>query len=1117
MSVRGRNAWLLPAAVFLVIGFAAQAATLGTVFPVVGGAADIVLDEPRGRLYLVNTNFNRVEVYSIAQRRLLNPIAVEAQPLAAAMSVNGKFLYVTSHGTGALNVVDLDTMTVVDRVSLPARPEGVAVGFDGRVLISTVGTGTNNQLNVLLIYDPQTPPGGQSLSAVPIAPPPPANPLVPPQNFGRPALTNRSFLQTSRDGRLIIGVNIPTTTDRAVFVYEVASGTVLRSRRVNGVSSVLSVSPDNKRFMAGLTLFDTDTLTVLAQQNAANSPYPFAAGVNFNLQQNQGGSAFTSDGTRLFSAFNFAPVQTPPARPNVSQLMINDPDNLLIRGAYQLPENAAGKMVLSRDDQTLYALSESGFMIVPVGTAAQNPLAALDSTVTLLANDQCGVLADRQTQRLLVKNDGRGRLTAQAFLLQQQGAVGGLGGAGGAGGGAPGGGVVIVVPPIALPPGVELPPGAVLPGGQQTTQNTGVAATAPRSRILNTADGPVLEFSYNPANRGIGTVSPVHTYVLQSNEAVNIPPAVRVLQNNRNSESRGEILPIEVGLSVNEGLVDLVHDQQRARLYIANSGLNRVEVFDLRSQRLLRPIKVGQLPRSLAISPDGGTLYVANSGGETVSIVDLDRLETVGRVRFPATPFNANVTLVTPLLVAAGQRGPLVMMNNGSIWRIVGNEAVPRRFNENVLPLTGGQQVLPAPRTMAASPNGEVILVLAGNGNAYLYDAMVDDFVQSRTVVSGNITGFYGPVAVGPRGQYFVVNGQVLNQSLTPISAADARPIAAVASVGLTQYARFVQPTIANANALATLTDAGAIEIVDFATGQMMRQAPVLERPLSTVVGNQRTNVDGRTLAVDFAANLAYALTASGLSIIPLDPIPAANRPVFTASGVVNVGSYQPQLAPGGLVSIFGRNLGESALASAAPWPAILGGVCVTLNNNPVPLMMTSPGQINFQIPTNLAAGRYPLVVRSLNTKLASLPATIQVVRYAPAVLVDTASGIAAVFHADGRPVTKNNPAKRDRPITLYAVGLGVTKPNVAPGAVAPSSPLAETDPLQVFFGDPRFNGSEIIVDWSGLVPGFVGLYQINLRVPGYHLRGDALPITIRIGGVSSPTTGPAAPTIAVD
>jgi uncharacterized protein (TIGR03437 family) len=112
--------------------------------------------------------------------------------------------------------------------------------------------------------------------------------------------------------------------------------------------------------------------------------------------------------------------------------------------------------------------------------------------------------------------------------------------------------------------------------------------------------------------------------------------------------------------------------------------------------------------------------------------------------------------------------------------------------------------------------------------------------------------------------------------------------------------------------------------------------------------------------------------------------------------------------------------------------------------------------------------------------------------------------------------VTKDDPAKRDRPIFLYAVGLGPTKgPRVVAGQPAPDD--AVTDRVQVFFGDPTYNGSEVIVDESALLPGFVGVYRLLMRVPGNHLRGEALPITLRIGNVSSPATGPVVPRVAVD
>ena len=100
----------------------------------------------------------------------------------------------------------------------------------------------------------------------------------------------------------------------------------------------------------------------------------------------------------------------------------------------------------------------------------------------------------------------------------------------------------------------------------------------------------------------------------------------------------------------------------------------------------------------------------------------------------------------------------------------------------------------------------------------------------------------------------------------------------------------------------------------------------------------------------------------------------------------------------------------------------------------------------------------------------------------------------------------------------MYALGLGVTEGGaVTAGAHSPSSPLAVTDPVQVFFGDPRMKQAAILVDFSGLAPGFVGLYQLNLRVPGFHISGDALPVMLKVGTVTSPTTGPLIPVVAVD
>ena len=157
--------------------------------------------------------------------------------------------------------------------------------------------------------------------------------------------------------------------------------------------------------------------------------------------------------------------------------------------------------------------------------------------------------------------------------------------------------------------------------------------------------------------------------LIQATQAVNIIPTVRVFQNSRNTESRGAIVPIDWGASAT-GLADMLTDTARQRLYVANPGLNRIEVFDMQKRQLLAPIAVGQLPRSMAFGADNNTLYVANSGGENISIVDLNQGKATGRIRFPPIPFNAAFPLITPTEIASSQHGPQVIMSDGTLWKI---------------------------------------------------------------------------------------------------------------------------------------------------------------------------------------------------------------------------------------------------------------------------------------------------------------------------------------------------------------------------------------------------------------------------------------------------------------
>jgi len=1047
---------LRPLCVCILSVLPSWGATFGTVVPHTQPIADLVLDAARKRIYLVDTYSSQVDVYNTASNppTLLTTINTSATPLAIAMSRSGKSLYVACYSASTLDIIDLTSATFSKTsVSLGANPEGVAVGSNELVLISTIGTGTGQA--VLTTYNPSAS-ASSALQAIVVAPSAPTTPQMPPPN-GLMYFASKSQLQATLDGSQIIGVN-QTASTRTVFVFDVASSTVLASRTISGISPILAVSPDGSEFLSGSVLFETATLLVLAQQSAANSPFVFPAAANFTTQTNQGGAAFLPDGSELLTSYNIVPVQSPAAKANTSQLLINTPDSLLIQLGVMLPENLGGKIVMSSDGTTMYAISQSGFLVAATAGLKTSPIAIPDTNVALLANDQCGVTAAQNSAVIPVRDQGGGKLTVTAQVLTS-------------------------------------------------------ASTSAQVRVAAKSYGGDVTAQYNTAvtARGLGTVAP-DQLLIQSSEAINIIPNVRVFQNNRNAEARGTVIPVDTGASTT-GLADMLADTARQRLYIANPGLNRIEIFDMKKQQFLAPITVGQLPRSIAFGGDGNTLYAANSGSEYLSVVDLTKGAVIGKVRLPPIPLNASFALLTPSVIASSQRGPQVLMSDGTLWMVVGATMVPRTLNTDVF---GTVRAIPAPQTMASSPEGSFVLLLAGNGSAYLYSAAADDFVAARLVIPTPIQGYYGPIAVGPGGQYYLVNNQVLNQALTPIGTATAasRPVAAVAAVDAQSFVRFSTPASASATAVAA--DAGLIEVVNATSQQTTAAANALEGPLTAVTGTQRANINGRTMAIDPSGATVYVLTASGLQIIPFDTTGTQYIPQAPANGVVNTANYLPSVASGGLVSIFGLRLASAASAGGAPLPTVLGGTCVTLNNTPLPLLASFPNQINAQLPPTLAAGRYPLVVRSIANHEASSSATVAVSKYAPAVFVD-ADG-PAIFHQDGTRLDRYHPGQRDEPLTIYATGLGpTTGGKVTAGVPAPLSPLAVTGPVQVFFGDPTISDAQEIVDWSGLAPGLIGVYQINCRIPGTHLKGDALPVTLRIGGVSSSVTGPTTPTVYVE
>lgn len=82
----------------------------------------------------------------------------------------------------------------------------------------------------------------------------------------------------------------------------------------------------------------------------------------------------------------------------------------------------------------------------------------------------------------------------------------------------------------------------------------------------------------------------------------------------------------------------------------------------------------------------------------------------------------------------------------------------------------------------------------------------------------------------------------------------------------------------------------------------------------------------------------------------------------------------------------------------------------------------------------------------------------------------------------------------------LYALGLGNATPAVEPGIPAPG--IAQVEAFRISIGGVEADAADVL--YAGVSPSYLGLYQINLRIPAEAKPGDQ-PVVIRVGAASSP------------
>jgi uncharacterized protein (TIGR03437 family) len=231
-----------------------------------------------------------------------------------------------------------------------------------------------------------------------------------------------------------------------------------------------------------------------------------------------------------------------------------------------------------------------------------------------------------------------------------------------------------------------------------------------------------------------------------------------------------------------------------------------------------------------------------------------------------------------------------------------------------------------------------------------------------------------------------------------------------------------------------------------------------------------------------------------------------ARAPALYSGGIVHAASFAPAspLAPGSIVSVFGRNLATgSSGVSTLPLPTSLAGATLTVAGIDVPLFYSSADQINAQLPFELAPNSRHQAVVKISDAI-TVPETITVATARPGIFTTTqdGKGQGVIMDTANRPVDAANPARGGDVVVVYCTGLGATNPAVRSGEAAPASPLAKvTTPVSVTIG-----GQSAAVQFAGLTPGLVGLYQVNVQIPSGVTPGSSVPVVISQDGVPSNT-----------
>ena len=498
-----------------------------------------------------------------------------------------------------------------------------------------------------------------------------------------------------------------------------------------------------------------------------------------------------------------------------------------------------------------------------------------------------------------------------------------------------------------------------------------------------------------------------------------------------------------------------------------------------------------------------------------------------------ATPYTGTVTVTSPGAVDAPQTITVTVAIGGTVPSSV-NVYVPP-YSASVPPIVSipfstsdflGAQIA------TADGNKWLTLTLSGSGSFAPGTPFPWSINVSPTQANTDGNTYTGSIVIS--GSSFAPDNKTIPVTMNVTSQPIAQPSVTQVTEQLASGAPVGYAAVALSNAgLGTLviSAVSAASTPDSGSTQWLNPTTSGNTVL-LAFDAQGLDPGTYTVSVTIESNAINSPT-----VIPVTfNVEAVGGPWAYYGGVVDdavFGQSGMSVAPGDIVALFGEQLSFASpvYQPTPPLATSLNATSVTVNGEPAPLYYSSYGQINFQIPTDIAPGTALVQVTSFVQTYAPLTGrlepsntvSVNVVNRAPRLLVlsdgygaieDASQGLSLPVPATMLfPGFVSQPATRGDVLTIYAIGLGATNPAVASGQPAPdgiSGPLAQlvSTPTVVFSSvtvGPLAVQVNATPSYAGLSPYFAGLYQVNVSIPGNCPLGTAkVSLTFPDGTVSN-------------